>query len=140
MSEMLESDSFPHLHVVFLSSGNMWAQQWTSIQDLVLPFPDTPSYDVTKTMAEQGYTVQRMFRLSESFFASLGMDNMTDTFWKESMIVKPNDGRIVECHASADDLSSKDCSDFRYACHPYERGRKSMDGGFAYTVSECSHK
>ena len=49
-----------------------------------------------------------MFRLSESFFANLGFDNMTDIFWKKSMLEKPQDGREVVCHASAEDFYKKD--------------------------------
>lgn len=90
----------------------MWAQEWNNILDIVLPYPDSASYDVTEAMQNQGYTVEKLFRLSESFFASLGMDNMTDTFWEKSMMTKP-DGRNVECHGSASDMASADCSDFR---------------------------
>ena len=50
-------------------------------------------------------------KLSESFFAELGFDNMTDIFWEKSMIEKPTDREVV-CHASAEDFYAKD--DFRY--------------------------
>lgn len=44
-----------------------------------------------------------MFETSEKFFNDLGFDKMTDTFWKESMIEKP-DGKEVVCHASAEEF------------------------------------
>ncbi len=36
-----------------------------------------------------------MFELSEKFFADLGMQNMTDTFWKKSILVKPTDRNLT---------------------------------------------
>lgn len=37
----------------FLFSGNMWAQQWNNIYDLMIPYPEKPNLDVTSTMVEQ---------------------------------------------------------------------------------------
>ena len=56
----------------------------------------------------QNYTTMEMFRLSESFFSSLGFENMTKLFWDKSMLDKPKDGREVVCHASAEDFYEKD--------------------------------
>ncbi|KAI8441260.1 hypothetical protein MSG28_014901 [Choristoneura fumiferana] len=36
--------------------GNMWAQNWKSIMDLVMPFPQSPNVDVTAEMLRQGFT------------------------------------------------------------------------------------
>ena len=33
--------------------GNMWAQQWDNIEDIVKPFNDTTILDVTEAMVEQ---------------------------------------------------------------------------------------
>lgn len=44
-----------------------------------------------------------MFEISEKFFADLGLDKMTETFWNLSMIERPSD-RIVVCHASAEEF------------------------------------
>ena len=88
----------------------MWAQQWTNILDIVVPFPSVDTYDVTDTMVAQGFTPTRMFRLAEEFFKSIGLEPMTDKFWEYSMIVRPDD-RPVQCHASAEDFLSDD--DFR---------------------------
>ena len=90
----------------------MWAQQWLAILDLVLPYPESASFDVTGSMVGQGYTPRHMFELSEAFFYSLGLDNMTQTFWDKTMMVRPPDVP-VQCHASAEEFSSKDCTDFR---------------------------
>ncbi|XP_070538259.1 angiotensin-converting enzyme-like [Ptychodera flava] len=91
--------------------GNMWAQQWNNILDLVEPFPGKPTVDVTDRLQELGYTAERMFEISEDFFVDLGLAATPESFWNESMIVKPDDGREVVCHASAWDFYNKE--DFR---------------------------
>ncbi|XP_070546857.1 angiotensin-converting enzyme-like [Ptychodera flava] len=91
--------------------GNMWAQQWNNILDLVTPYPDKPTIDVTDEMNRQGYDVDRMFSISEEFFVSLGLKATPDEFWEYSMLTKPDDGRDVVCHASAWDFSNR--KDFR---------------------------
>uniref|UniRef100_A0A6J0TXI6 Angiotensin-converting enzyme n=1 Tax=Pogona vitticeps TaxID=103695 RepID=A0A6J0TXI6_9SAUR len=91
--------------------GNMWAQQWNNIYDMMVPFPNKPSLDVTKAMREQNWTVTHMFLVSEEFFTSLGMFGMPPEFWEKSMLEKPTDGREVVCHASAWDFFNR--KDFR---------------------------
>ena len=58
----------------------------------------------------QGYTPWRMFELSEEFFVSLGLIEMPEKFWNDTMMVKPDD-RDVVCHASAWDFYNQE--DFR---------------------------
>lgn len=91
--------------------GDMWAQSWENIYDMVVPFPDKPNLDVTSTMVQKGWNVTHMFRVSEEFFTSLGLSPMPPEFWAESMLEKPTDGREVVCHASAWDFSNR--KDFR---------------------------
>nr|XP_006816593.1 PREDICTED: angiotensin-converting enzyme-like [Saccoglossus kowalevskii] len=90
--------------------GNMWAQDWANIGDLVMPYPDSPTIDVTDSLIEQGYTVDDMFQLSEEFFVSLGLIPSPESFWEDSMFEKPDD-REVTCHASAWDFFNR--KDFR---------------------------
>lgn len=90
--------------------GDMWAQQWTNIIDIVLPYKEVPSFDVTSQMVAKGYDPKRMFLTAEEFFTSLGLEPMTPKFWANSMITRPN-GRTVECHGSAEDFFTND--DFR---------------------------
>ena len=33
--------------------GNMWAQDWSNIFDLLVPYPNKPSLDVTENMKNQ---------------------------------------------------------------------------------------
>ena len=80
--------------------GNMWAQAWGNVYDLVEPYAGMPSPDVSKELAKQGYDATRMTKLAESFFTSLGLPELPDTFWERSMLVQPKDREAV-CHASA---------------------------------------
>ena len=60
--------------------GNMWAQSWGNIADLVRPFPDKPSLDVTEAMKSKGWTAKTMFEKAEDFFVSIGFEPMTEVF------------------------------------------------------------
>jgi len=73
--------------------GNMWSQSWSNIADLVMPYPDKPSIDVTEEMKKQGWTPKIMFQKADEFFVSIGMDPMIENFWKNSIIEKP-EGRL----------------------------------------------
>lgn len=84
--------------------GNMWAQSWVNIYDLVEPYKDRPSLDVTASMVKQNYTAVKMVRLAESFFTSIGLKALPQSFHTNSMITKPKD-RDVICHASAWDFA-----------------------------------
>uniref|UniRef100_UPI004074754B Angiotensin-converting enzyme, soluble form n=1 Tax=Homo sapiens TaxID=9606 RepID=UPI004074754B len=84
--------------------GNMWAQTWSNIYDLVVPFPSAPSMDTTEAMLKQGWTPRRMFKEADDFFTSLGLLPVPPEFWQKSMLEKPTDGREVVCHASAWDF------------------------------------
>lgn len=87
--------------------GNMWAQDWSLINDLVKPYPKVPSLDVTPNLIKQQYTPTKMFKLAQSFFVSLGLDPMPQMFWNKSLIRKPKDRKVV-CHPSAWDFSKGD--------------------------------
>uniref|UniRef100_A0A8C9JU00 Angiotensin-converting enzyme n=1 Tax=Panthera tigris altaica TaxID=74533 RepID=A0A8C9JU00_PANTA len=91
--------------------GDMWAQSWDNLYDMVVPFPNKPSLDVTSTMVKKGWNITHMFRVAEEFFTSLGLLPMPPEFWTRSMLEKPTDGRQVVCHASAWDFYNR--KDFR---------------------------
>ena len=87
--------------------GNMWAQSWGNIYDLVAPENADPGYDVTEQLAANNYDEIKMVKGAETFFTSLGFDALPETFWQRSLFTKPAD-RDVVCHASAWDLDAKD--------------------------------
>ena len=84
--------------------GNMWAQEWNNIYPLVEPFPGQADLDVDAMLVKQGYDAQKMVKLGEKFFTSLGLKPLPQTFWERSQFTKPRD-RDVVCHASAWDVT-----------------------------------
>lgn len=87
--------------------GNMWAQSWGNIYDLVAPEGADPGYDLTELLVANDYDARKMIETGEAFFSSLGFAPLPDTFWERSQFTKPRD-RDVVCHASAWDLDSAD--------------------------------
>lgn len=87
--------------------GNMWAQQWGNVYDLVAPDNADPGYDVTELLAKKGYDEHKMVKQAEGFFTSLGFAPLPESFWVRSLFVQPKD-RDVVCHASAWDLDNLD--------------------------------
>ena len=87
--------------------GNMWAQSWGNIYDLVAPEGADPGYDLTELLASAGYDAEKMVRTGETFFTSLGFEALPETFWERSQITKPEDREVV-CHASAWNLDGQD--------------------------------
>ncbi len=95
--------------------GNMWAQEWGNIYDIVAPAGSGDlGFDVGELLVAKDYDAIKMVKAGEGFYSSLGLDPMPETFWKRSQFVKPAD-REVQCHASAwnldnvDDLRIKMC-------------------------------
>ena len=87
--------------------GNMWAQDWSGIYDVVKTDTPGPSYNLTARLVEKGFDPIKMVKTGEGFFTSLGLAPLPATFWERSMITRP-EGREVVCHASAWDLDNKD--------------------------------
>ena len=135
--------------------GNMWAQQWSNIYDVVQP-PTAPlKYDVTARLVQQRYTPVMMVETAEAFFVSLGLDRLPQTFWERSMIVRP-EGREVQCHASAwnlddeEDVRIKMCTEVNsedfYTVHHelghnyYQRAYKDQDFLFRNGAHDGFHE
>jgi peptidyl-dipeptidase A len=88
--------------------GNMWAQEWGNIYDVVAPKgAGNIGYDVTDLLVSKKYDPVKMVRTGEGFYTSLGMQPLPETFWKRSQITAPRDREVV-CHASAWNLDNKD--------------------------------
>ena len=58
--------------------GNMWAQTWTSLQDILRPYPEKPDIDVSEEMTKQNWTEKLMFQKADEFFQSIGFDPMQE--------------------------------------------------------------
>jgi len=139
--------------------GNMWAQSWGNIYDLVAPETSDPGFDLTELLVAAEYDAEKMMRTGEAFFSSLGFEPLPKTFWTRSQITKPADREVV-CHASAwnldgaDDIRVKMCTkvnadDFRTVHHElghnyYQRAYKHQpvsyqsgaNGGFHEAIGD----
>ena len=84
--------------------GNIWAQDWTNIYDLL----DVPGQVLDLTPILQGKKLDdlQMVHYGENFFKSLGFEALPETFWERSLFRKPAD-RDVVCHASAWDIDDQ---------------------------------
>ena len=87
--------------------GNVWAQEWANVYDLVAPAgaAGQAPYDLTQLLEQANYTPERIVRQGESFFSSLGFAPLPATFWERSMIVQPRDREVI-CYASAWDVDN----------------------------------
>ncbi len=87
--------------------GNMWAQTWDNIYDLVGPASSDPGYDLTEILIENDFDAVSMVKTGEAFFSSLGFEPLPETFWARSQLTKPRDREVV-CHASAWNVDAKE--------------------------------
>jgi len=83
--------------------GNMWAQSWGNVFELVAPAEADPGYDLSEILEQRDVDPVEMVRQGERFFSSLGFEPLPETFWERSLFVKPEDREVV-CHASAWDV------------------------------------
>ncbi|EQB32334.1 M2 family metallopeptidase [Sphingobium ummariense] len=87
--------------------GNMWAQEWGNIYDIVAPQgAGDLGYDIGDLLQAKGYDPIRMVKAGEGFYSSLGFAPLPQSFWDRSQIVKPRDREVI-CHASAWNLDNK---------------------------------
>ncbi len=88
--------------------GNMWAQEWGGIYDIVAPAGSGDlGYEIGGLLQAKGYDPVRMVKAGENFYSSLGFAALPETFWQRSQITKPADREVI-CHASAWNLDNKD--------------------------------
>ena len=88
--------------------GNIWAQEWGNIYEVVAPEGAQRGYDLTQILeARKDIDELGMVKIGERFFTSLGFDPLPETFWERSMFTQPRD-RDVVCHASAWDIDDED--------------------------------
>nr|XP_060477170.1 angiotensin-converting enzyme 2 [Panthera onca]XP_060477235.1 angiotensin-converting enzyme 2 [Panthera onca] len=88
--------------------GDMWGRFWTNLYPLTVPFGQKPNIDVTDAMVNQSWDARRIFKEAEKFFVSVGLPNMTQGFWENSMLTEPGNSQKVVCHPTAWDLGKGD--------------------------------
>jgi peptidyl-dipeptidase A len=69
--------------------GNMWAQDWSNIYDIVGPEEAGAGYDLTAILNDEQFDPVGMVETGEVFFTSLGFEPLPDTFWTRSQFTKP---------------------------------------------------
>jgi peptidyl-dipeptidase A len=88
--------------------GNMWAQEWGNIYDVVAPAgAGDLGFEIGDLLTAQRYDWKKMVQTGEGFYSSLGFAPLPETFWQRSLFLKPAD-REVLCHASAWNIDEKD--------------------------------
>ncbi|MBO9528080.1 MAG: M2 family metallopeptidase, partial [Sphingobium yanoikuyae] len=76
--------------------GNMWAQEWGNIYDIVAPAgAGDLGYDVTELLTAKNYDPIKMVKTGEGFYSSLGFAPLPQTFWDRSQITKPRDREVI---------------------------------------------
>ncbi|WP_460821140.1 M2 family metallopeptidase [Lysobacter olei] len=113
--------------------GNMWQQDWGNLWDILAPYPNAGSLDITSALAAQYRTAydaelakrpgersptdlaeiehaaqtavaRSMTERAQDFYTSLGMPKLPESYWTKTQFIKPRD-RDVVCHASAWDMN-----------------------------------
>ena len=114
--------------------GNMWQQDWSNLWDMLQPYPDAGSLDITGALQRQyqqdyanelskharradarhsssrpsaprtSTSPSRWPSRAEDFYISLGMPKLPASYWDKTQFIKPRD-RDVVCHASAWDMN-----------------------------------
>ncbi|MFB3920825.1 MAG: M2 family metallopeptidase [Terriglobia bacterium] len=87
--------------------GNIWAQDWTNVIDLLEVPGAEGGVDLTPVLQRKKIDDREMVRFGERFFTSLGFAPLPGTFWERSLFLRPRD-RDVVCHASAWDVDTQE--------------------------------
>jgi peptidyl-dipeptidase A len=135
--------------------GNIWAQDWSNVEDLVSAGSADAGYSLTNILRQRKTTALDMVRMGERFYSSLGFAPLPQTFWERSLLTKPADREVV-CHASAwsidlaDDIRIKMCidpteEDFTTIHHElghnyYQRAYKDLPVIFRDSANQAFHE
>ena len=87
--------------------GNIWAQDWSNVYDLVAPANADPGFSLTDILKRRKMSAIDMVKAGERFYSSIGQAPLPQTFWERSLFVRPRDREVV-CHASAWNIDSVD--------------------------------
>ena len=135
--------------------GNIWAQDWSNIFDVVSTSSASTGYSLTAILKQRRASPTEMVRTGERFYTSLGLQPLPKTFWERSLFTKPADREVV-CHASAwnidavEDIRIKMCidpteEDFTTIHHElghnfYQRAYKDQPFIFRDSANQAFHE
>lgn len=91
-----------------IAEGNMWGQEWGALLKRVKPYPNVGDADSTEGIHQREFRALKFAELADEFYRSIGLYEMTPTFWKKSIFERPADGRSMDCHASAFNMRAGD--------------------------------
>src|SRR5436190_3143267 len=135
-------------------TGNMWAQAWSGIFDLLQPYPKASALDVTGALERERDAIYKKLVASEAgkltpdrlaaierqadlefakstvhrteaFYRSIGFPALPASYYERSQFVKPLD-RDVVCHASAWDLDLKGDLRIKMCIRPNEEDFRTV--------------
>jgi peptidyl-dipeptidase A len=119
--------------------GNIWAQSWGNLFDLVSPGSAGPGYSLGGVLKSRRTTPVDMVRMGERFYTSLGFLPLPATFWERSLFVKPAD-RDVVCHASAWDIDAADDLRIKMCIDPTEEDFQTIHHELGHNYYQRAYK
>jgi peptidyl-dipeptidase A len=119
--------------------GNIWAQDWSNVLDLVSSGSTGPGFSLTDVLKRRNVSATEMVRVGERFYTSLGFAPLPDTFWSRSLFTKPAD-RDVVCHASAWDIDTLDDIRIKMCIDPTEEDFTTIHHELGHSVYQRAVK
>jgi hypothetical protein len=50
---------------IFKNKGNMWAQSWGNLFEMLAPYPDATKVDLTQILKDKNFTTEKIFRVKK---------------------------------------------------------------------------
>jgi peptidyl-dipeptidase A len=119
--------------------GNIWAQDWSNVNDLVSSGSSNPGYSLNDVLKSRRVSPTEMVRIGERFYTSLGIPPLPDTFWSRSLFTKPADREVV-CHASAWDIDTQDDVRIKMCIDPTEEDFTTIHHELGHNVYQRAYK
>jgi peptidyl-dipeptidase A len=119
--------------------GNIWAQDWSNVFDLVASGSADPGYSLNDILKRRNVGPTEMTRIGERFYTSLGIPPLPDTFWSRSLFTKPADREVV-CHASAWNIDTQDDVRIKMCIDPTEEDFTTIHHELGHNVYQRAYK
>ena len=119
--------------------GNIWAQDWSNVSDLVSSGNTSTGYSLTSILTQRRTSPIDMVKTGERFYTSLGFAPLPKTFWERSLFTKPAD-RDVVCHASAWDIDSVEDVRIKMCIDPTEEDFTTIHHELGHNFYQRAYK
>ncbi|XP_054708467.1 angiotensin-converting enzyme-like [Uloborus diversus] len=84
--------------------GSIWGENWVALSDVLMPYPEYSLDNITEKFIAENFSVYDIAHKAQSIYTTMGFAEMDENFWRKSMFLKPDDGRLVDCHAVSYDF------------------------------------